>query len=466
MLEKYLKFLGVGQDAGPANRDSGTEAAISPAIPDSPALPASDATAVLDALGKGQGGAAGEKWRLFLGRQPILDASSQFIGYELKLQDPNFPPSIGDEAELRWVQDELLVISVIDLDFQKVLGNKLVFIHISPAMLGNPLIESLPKQKVVVGIRLAGTAGEPLLQRCRELAALGIPLALEDFEYRPEFAPFLAICSWVKLDTTRFDALALGQQAKAIRGACKAQLVARNVETDDAFEAYRALDFEYFQGAYFSRLQPNAPQRLDNDRMHVIEMLNLVMNHAELSTLEDKVKRDPGLSYKLLSFINSPANGLQQKIRSIGHGLTLLGYNQLYRWLTLLLFTSGKTDGRSRILLKNALVRARFTETLGQDKFEPAERGGLFIVGIFSLLDALLNVPMEQALSRLNLPDPVVEALLHHNGKYAPYLQLAVACENFDQEAIAHHAAACGLSADEVNVTHVKALIWGEEVDA
>ncbi len=461
MLDKFLNFLKTGQDADLSNRDSATEAAV----PDSSKNPSgSDAPGVLDMLSQGQGSVAGEKWRMFLGRQPILDTSSQFVGYELKLQDQNFPPSIGDEASLRSVQDELLVISVIDLDFQKVLGNRLVFIQVSPGMLDNPIIESLPKHKVVVGIRLTDAPGEPLLQRCRELAALGIPLALEDFEYQPEYAPFLAICSWVKMDTTRFDALALGRQISAILSSGTPRLIAQNVETDDAFEAYRALAFEYFQGAYFSRLQPNAPQRLDSDRMRVVEMLNLVMNHAELSELEDKVKRDPGLSYKLLNFINSPANGLQQKIRSIGHGLTLLGYDQLYRWLTLLLFTSGKTDGRSRTLLKNALVRARFTETLGQNRFESAERGGLFIVGIFSLLDALLNVPMAQALARLNLPDPVVEALLKRTGRYAPYLQLAIACENFDQDAIARYAEACGLTADEVNVTHVKAMIWGEEV--
>lgn len=466
MLEKYLKFLKTDRDAGANNPDSGAEDTLS-VIPDAPnKQPGSDALSVMDALSQGRGGQAREKWRLFLGRQPILDATGQFIGYELKLQDQNFPPDIGDEAELRRVQDELLVISVIDLDFQKVLGNGLVFIHVSPAMLDNPIIESLPKNKVVVGMRLTGAVSEPLLQRCRELAALGIPLALECFEYRPEYVPFLAICSWVKLDTTHYDALALSQQISLIQGSGKLHIIAQNVESDDAFEAYRTLAFEYFQGAYLSRLQPNSPQRLDNDRMRVIEMLNLVMNHAELSELEEKVKRDPGLSYKLLNFINSPANGLQQKIRSIGHGLTLLGYNQLYRWLTLLLFTSGKTDGRSRTLLKNALVRARFTETLGQNQFEPAERGGLFITGIFSLLDALLNVPMAQALSRLNLPDLVMEALLHRTGRYAPYLQLAIACENFDQDAISRYAAACGLTADEVNVTHVKALIWGEEVDA
>jgi EAL and modified HD-GYP domain-containing signal transduction protein len=466
MLDKFLNFLKTGQDDDCANRDSGAEAAFSASPDSSKKLPGQDATAVLDVISQDQVSPVAEKWRMFLGRQPILDASSQFVGYELKLQDQNFPPHIGDEASLRHVQDELLVISVIDLDFQKVLGNRLVFIQVSPAMLRNPLIESLPKQKVVVGVRLAGVADEPLLQRCRELVELGIPLALEDFEFRPEYVPFLSLCSWVKLDTTRYDALALSQQVSAILGACKPRLIAQKVESDDAFDAYRAMAFEFFQGAYFSRIRPDAPQRLDNDRMRVIELLNLVMNHAELSELEDKVKRDPGLSYKLLNFINSPANGLRQKIRSIGHGLTLLGYDQLYRWLTLLLFTSGKTDGRSRTLLKNALVRARFTETLGQNSLEPAERGGLFIVGIFSLLDALLNVPMAQALSSLNLPDPVVEALLKRSGRYAPYLQLAIACENFDQDAIAHYAEACGLTADEVNVTHVKALIWGEEADA
>ncbi|MBZ0106309.1 MAG: HDOD domain-containing protein [Sulfuricella denitrificans] len=465
MLEKYLKFLKSGREDGPANRVSGTENVLSDA-PDEPRMqPGADAITALDALDQVHEGDAAEKWRLFLGRQPILDDVSQFIGYELKLQDRDFPPCVGDETALRQVQDELLVISVIDLDFQKVLGSGLVFIQVSPGMLDNPIIESLPKQKVVVGICLKDVAGESLLQRCRELVALGIPLALEDFEFRVEYAPFLALCSWVKIDTSRYDALTLGQLVGAIQDSGKPGLIAQKVELDDAFEACRKLGFPFFQGAYFSRLQAGAPQRLDHDRMRVIEMLNLVMNHAELSALEEKVKLDPGLSYKLLNFINSPANGLQQKIRSIGHGLTLLGYDQLYRWLTLLLFTSGKADGRSRALLRNALVRARFTETLGQNRFEASKRGGLFIVGIFSLLDALLNVPMAQALSRLNLPDAVVEALLHRTGQYAPYLLLATACENFDQEAIARHAAACGLTADEVNVTHVKALIWGEEVD-
>ncbi|MEN6587730.1 MAG: HDOD domain-containing protein [Sulfuricella sp.] len=449
MLEKYLKFIKGGQ--GAAN--------------DAPIAEQHDVTAVLDAATRGGYGDAAAMLQRFIGRQPILDANSQIVGYELKIRAHSLLPDAAEEEARRRVQDEMLAISVIDLDFQQALGNKLTFISVAPSMLDNPVLEQLPKHKVVLGICLPDTVDETLLARCRQLVALGIPLALDDFEYRPEYEPFLKISTYVKLDAARYDALTLGQRVAEIRSKAAPQLVACKVETDDAFDAYRQLSFSLFQGYYFTHLQPSAPHRLDNNRLHVIELLNLVMNRAELAELEEKVKQDPGLTYKLLNFINSPANGLQQKIRSIGHVLTLLGYDQLYRWLTLLLFTSGSADGRSRTLLKSALVRARFTETLGKDKFKPAEQGGLFIVGIFSLLDALLNVPMDQALARLNLPQAVVDALVRQSGVYAPYLQLALACENFDQDAIARCAAACGLDADAVNVTHVNALIWGEGLD-
>jgi EAL and modified HD-GYP domain-containing signal transduction protein len=196
-----------------------------------------------------------------------------------------------------------------------------------------------------------------------------------------------------------------------------------------------------------------------------LELLNMVKSQENISQLEEKFKHDAMLSYKLLRYINAPVNGLQQQIHSIAHALVLLGYKQLYRWLTLLLFTSGKADPRSKAVLQNALVRARMTELLGQSKVPPTERDGLFIVGIFSLLDVLLNVPMEQALEQLQLPAQVVAALARHEGVYAPFLALSVACEEADQEAIVEHAAACGLDANEVNAAQVKALVWAEDID-
>ena len=196
-----------------------------------------------------------------------------------------------------------------------------------------------------------------------------------------------------------------------------------------------------------------------------MELLNMVRNRSEIAALEKVLRRDPVLSYKLLRYINAPVNGLLQEVHSIAHALIILGYNQLYRWLTLLLFSSGEHIPQAQALLRSALVRARLVELLGWDRIESAEREGLFIVGVFSLLDALFNVPMERALADLHLPEPVMQALVHRVGIYAPFLELAVACESADQDQIERYAGLCGLDAATVNAMHGDALAWAEELE-
>jgi c-di-GMP phosphodiesterase len=294
---------------------------------------------------------------------------------------------------------------------------------------------------------------------------LGYQIALDDFEPKQGMGPFLALASFVRVDVSRFNAIELGKLAERFQDKHVPQLIAKNVETEDDFEACRKMQFHCYEGNYFIRLRPSSPPCVDSNRIRVLELLDMARNQVEVSRLEEGFRHDAVLTYKLLRYINAPVNGLQQQIRSIAHALMILGYQQLYRWLTLLLFTSGTQDARSRALLQNALVRARMIELLGQDRLPPAEQEGLFIVGIFSLLDALLNVPMAQALGQIKLPEPVVAALARREGIYAPFLSLAIACEEADQEAIVQYAAVCGLSADQVNIAQVKALVWAEELD-
>lgn len=446
MLEKYLRLITGGGD--------------NPVIPSPGRI-----EAILDNTDHQTRAGAKATLQRFLGRQPILDEAYRIVGYELKIRSGVLSPEEWTESARQQAQHEMLVISVIDLAFQKALGNKLTFISLSPSMLGDPLLNELPAQNLVVAICPEKADIEELVERCRELTARGIQIALEDFVYRHELNPLLELCRYVMINTRQYDALQLSEQAVALLKLHGATLIATQVETEEAFEAYSKLSFSLYQGYYFTRLQPALPRRIDSNRIRVIELLNLVINRANIHALEEKIKLDVALSYRLLNYINSPANGMQQQIQSIGHAITLIGYNQLYRWLTLLMFSSAKADERSRSLLKNALVRGRFCESLGKTRLRPAELGGLFIVGIFSLLDALLNIPMGDALTRLNLPKPVVDALVRRAGIYAPYLQLAIACENFDQDTIARYATDCGLDADAVNVAHVNALIWSEQIE-
>ena len=395
-----------------------------------------------------------ETMQRFLTRQPILDNQDHVVGYELKRRD-RMPVEVLPGAEsMAQIEDEHLLLSAIDLNFQRALGNKLTFLSVSPETLLNPLVEQLPKDKVALALHPGGDLDPDVVARAEGLVKEGLILAADDLGDVASSSPLLAVSRYVRLDITRYDVMSLAEQVTQLQqGPGHAPLlIATQVETQEGFETCAKLGFELFQGYYFTQLEPSKPSRMDANVLRVMDLLNKIMERAAIDALEDTFKLDPALSYKLLRYINSPAIGLRTTIKSIGHALTLLGYDQTYRWLTLLLFSSVRATARNLALLRH-------------DRMEPAQRGGLFLTGMFSLLDALLNVPMSQALANLNLPDSVANALIHGDGPYARYLDLATACERFDQDTIATMAADIGVEADTVNLAHVNALIWSESVE-
>ena len=402
-----------------------------------------------------------EMLKRFLGRQPILNSSQHIIGYEFSLRDDIDIPVTPVVQQMR---DEMLVASMMDIDLKPMLGSKLAFISMAPAMLSSDWFIMLPSHNMVLAIdSTLITDIAASLADCQVRIAEGYAIALDNPVNAVELAPLLAVAKYVRFDVHQFNAFELSKLVIASLKQSSAMLMAIQVETEDDFNACLAMSFNCFEGYYFTQLQPNAPHRIDNNRARVIELLNMVIAQAEIPALETVLKRDAMLSYKLLTFINSAANGLTRKLDSISQALILLGYNQFYRWLTLLLFNSNNQDVRNQTLLQNALIRARLAETLGADQLSAADRDGLFIAGIFSLLDALLNLPMVQAVAQLNLSDNLTLALLHDQGPYAPYLRLAIACEKGKQTQINELAASANLSVDAVNLAHVKALIWAEE---
>jgi len=401
----------------------------------------------------------------FLRREPVLDRAEQLIGYELALRNRHSPADKKPDDTVMLMNDQMLLKSILDLGAERLLQGKQAFVSVTPLILDHPLLERLPGHNVVLALQPQDEFAEQIIARCRQLKGRGFKFAIDNPRAQAGLLPWLQMADYVRFNISQRDALELGKEVVALLKMAVRPLIALGVDSEEHFEACRKLAFNYFEGYYFAKPQPSAPHRLDNQRIKVIELLNLVRSHAEIKELEDSVKRDAAITFKILRYINSPASGLQQEIRSIAHALTLLGYDQMYRWLTLLLFTSEKSDGRSQILLKNALVRARLVELLGMDKISGADQDGLFLVGILSLLDVLLNVPMETALANFHLPQSVSQALLEDAGIYAPYLDLAIACEEFDQEQIGLLASACGLDAAKVNAAHVDALVWAEEVE-
>ncbi len=396
----------------------------------------------------------------YITRAPLLNPEGRIVGYELGVR-PHVPLPVLPGAHTRaQIEDEALLSAVIDLEYQQALGDKLTILALSSASLASPLLSMLQPARTLLFVPdllpLDGSASN-LTQRLQE----GFGLVLDDAQGVASMPP-IPTRRYVRIDLRQHNAMSLGHSAVHARQLGVQGLIARHVDTWEMFEACRRLGFDLVQGEYYLHALASAGRQLQAGRVLIMDLLNLVMGHADFPVIEAKFKQDAALSYKLLRYINSAAVGLRYPVKSIGQALVVLGHDQLYRWLTLLLFAHTEGDPRSRALLRHAVVRGRLTELLGEAHLPKAERGGLFIAGILSMLDSLLGLPLAQALDGLQLPPGVLDALLRDTGPYAPYLQLARACEQFDQSTIAALCDQAGLSAEAVNLAHVNALIWSE----
>lgn len=397
----------------------------------------------------------------FVTRQPLLDGEYNVVGYELSIGARALLPALPGAGNRRQIQDEWLLASVLDLAFQQALGRRLILLDLAPDTLGSPLVEKLPRDGVILAVR--GDAPNPELHvRAQALSRLGFALALDEPAPDGGQLPLARLSRYLRLDVGDNDLLALCDRLVRVRGGQGPRLIARNVQTEEAFTACRQLSFDLYQGFFFDQPAPVRGKDVDTSRLRVMNLLNLVLRRAEFPVLEAELKLDPGLVHKLLRFVNSPAVGLLSPIRDLGQVLLVLGHDALYRWLTLPLFVHGHGQARDRALLRQALARARLMELLAENLAPREYRSGAFVVGILSLLDALLRIPLAEALAGLHLAQPLVDALLRDQGPLSPCLRIAKACEGKGQETV---EALGSLDPEWVNRAHLQALIWAEGMD-
>jgi EAL and modified HD-GYP domain-containing signal transduction protein len=217
--------------------------------------------------------------------------------------------------------------------------------------------------------------------------------------------------------------------------------------------------------SWFFKTPSDKPAKAINPaQAQIIRVLNLVRKNADVKEIEAALKQDVTLSYKLLRYINSVGFGLSCEVQSFSHAVTILGYEKLNKWLSLLLATASK-DPMAQAQMHTALLRARMMELLGPGLIDKSEYDNLFITGALSMLETLLGVSMDKALESMSLPEPISDALLGRGGVYSAFLDLAIACEGEDGEAIASQAGMLGLSADKFNQAQMKALSFAETID-
>ena len=397
----------------------------------------------------------------FIVREPLLDPKQRVVGYELSWQQASSDAKPTEE-ELETLL-HFAVQQFNDDDKGWLLGDKTLFLELSPAMLSNAVLPLLPAKSTVLTLNIEDFADPATRAQVRAVRADGFGIALRGADLKTQ-GNLLSDVSHVEV---RFSGSDFATQARtyAALKQSSVRMVGRPVTTWQDFDACAQLGLDAFVGKLHLTPRPGSGAKGINPAQTVIlQLMDMVRKNADVPQIEAVLKRDAALSYKLLRYINSAGFGLGREIQSLRQAVTMLGYQPLYRWLSLLLATAS-TSGYSPVLLETAVIRGRLTELLGQAFLPRGETENLFVAGMFSLLDRLLGIPMAEVLDKVQLSAAVSEALLTRGGLYGPYLALAEACE-LNSPLIGSLAAALDIGSSDLNKAHLDALAWSQNLGA
>ncbi len=407
--------------------------------------------------------------QIFLGRQPILGREQQLLAYELLFRDgPILTANRAEIVDPSQATATVIANAFTELSADETLGPYRGYINVDQEFLFNDLIEALPPQVVVLEILETVEPTPEVIARCQQLRDKGFSLAIDDVvEISDAARPLLELADIIKVDVLGFDADKLATLVQRLQPFGK-KLLAEKVESAEQVELCKRLGFELFQGYYFAKPAIIVGKKLNPSQLALLRLLALVLQDADTSQIENAFKVEPGLTVNMLRLTNSVSNGLTTRVTSLRHAITILGRQQLQRWLQLLIYTNPKGGEQGdNPLLQLAATRGRLLELLS-DRVLPrnrefADQG--FMVGIMSLMPALLGVTMEEILAHLPVAQRVRLALVEQTGQHGQLLQLAIATEQTDPEVIEEalqRVPAIGL--DFLNDCLAQALFWANNL--
>lgn len=396
----------------------------------------------------------------FLARQPILASNQSVFAYEiLSRHGPEnyFRPLAGSTPDVK-AMDELFLMGL-----RQMTHGLPAFLNCTRDFLLQGYLELLPRETVVGEILETIKPDADLIAACRRLRTLGYKLALDDYEDRPDLAPFLEVADFIKIDflaTSLAEQKRLGQKFRKLR----IPVLAEKVETREQFERARDMGYELFQGYFFCRPEMVSRRRVPENKALYLQLLRVATRpEIDLTDIGDLIKHEVSLSYRLLRYLNSPLFGFIGEIHSIPHALRLLGERAIQKWVSLVCVAAMGEDKPGE-LVRMPLVRARFCELLAEAADMEPVAGDLFLLGLLSLLDALLNLPLAELMAGLPVDEEIKNALFGRPSRFRPLFEVALDYETGTWEQLTASSQAVGLDENRIPELFESALVWSDSI--
>jgi EAL and modified HD-GYP domain-containing signal transduction protein len=403
--------------------------------------------------------ASDENSTVLLARQAIYDRDLKVVGYEILFRDSDENRAEidqSDPAAANAATARALINTTLDMDLDRIAEGKILFFNLSRDFLHSDF--ELPESESQIGIDVLTGEGddESLAGELEDLALSGYVIALDDFQWRDGVEPLLEAAQMVKIDVQAHGSVELATLIERLEP-FDVKLTAKKIEDTQQFDYCRELGFDLFQGFFMCKPTIVKAGRVPDSKVNVLRLMAKLQDpDVAPQELEAIIRHDMALNYRLLRTVNSAYYGLSVKIRSISHAIVYLGLPAIRRWTRLQLL-AGASDSPSE-LIKLGLTRARMAELLTAN-LDKGVQDSAFTVGLFSLLDAILDLPMDQVVQQLPLEADLEAALTSRTGPYGHMLETIIQYENGQWDEMAS-----GLySHKNLSSSYMEALLWAQD---
>jgi len=401
---------------------------------------------------------------VFVARQPIFNSRRQLYGYEL-LYRKNPQHNYYEGTDENRTTVEVISNSFLVIGFNELIENTRGFINFSEELLLHNVPGLLPPDKVVVEILETVSMSRELLAACRALKARGYVLALDDFEFdlkNPLTQILVDMADIVKVVLP----LALTPEIRRFfakyRG--RVQFLAEKVETREDFLNAQAMGFQLFQGYYFSRPVMINAREIDTFKSNVSMILQEIQKpDPDMRAIAEIFEQDPGLSFKLLKLANSAYFASGRPVKNIRQALAQIGLEEMSGWINVL-FLRSLQSGENTELIKHSVIRGKLISLLCSAQNKPDLAADGLFVGLFSVIDMLLNDDMEKVVASLPLTENVRDTLLGVETPLSPYVRIVESLEGACWDELGPRLDEIGMDAETCMTLYMESLIWQQKL--
>lgn len=356
---------------------------------------------------------------VFVGRQPIYRKDLSLYAYELLFRgnrDATNANVIDDDA----ATSDVLYNTFIEIGLDNIIGEHRAFINLTERFLIGEYPLPSDNKRLVLEILEHVKVSPGLVDSIRDLKRKGYKIALDDFIYRPELKPLVPIADIIKIDLRALNPEQLQRYVKILREKSNAKLLAEKVETKEEFERCLELGFEFYQGYYFSKPHIVQGQTIPHSKLSVLQLIARIQDpNLGMAELEKIISMDASLAYKLLRVVNSASFGLNKEVDSIKTALIIMGMDHVKNWASMLVLS--RIEDKPDELMVSALMRANMSYELAR-KIGVPNPDSYFTAGMLSILDALMDRPMDEIVDKLPLANDIRSALTEKSGQIGKVL--------------------------------------------